>query len=848
MVQAVVSSLQSASAIDSRVAEIIESAIGRLQHGKRVEIEDLVAEHPEHAAKLRELLPTVLTMVRLGDATSDLAEPPNALNGDASRRLGDFRIVRELGRGGMGVVYEAEQISMGRHVALKVLPFVALAHENSLQRFRNEVRAAAALDHPNIVSVYSVGEERGVHYYAMQLVRGRSLAELIEERKRSDISGQLSVEQSSDALATDNGQLPTDTQSVAAISTIPHSSNRGDYKTAARLGRQAAQALQHAHDQGVVHRDIKPSNLLVDDNEKLYVTDFGLARIEADASLTTTGDVIGTLRYMAPEQALAKRVVVDHRADVYSLGATLYELLTLEPVFAETDRAELLRRIAFDEPWPPRRLDRRIPAELEIIVLKAMAKSPEDRYQTVDQLAEDLQAFLDNRPIKAKSPTVLQRIMKWSRRHVAAVWAVAAILFALAVTLVMANVRIAKWYQEARRQEQSARAVSDFLTEILATANPNRAKRSDYTVRELLDDFSNSLGEQFLDQPEVEATLRLTVASAYHGLGLAEQADPHFKKALELRRGAFDVDSVGVADVLTGYAWNLYDLGRPDLAFSLLEQAFAIYRRNGNPPEQTLSAMTTMHNFLSWNYDFEKADALAEEALKIAGDLDSVQIPCVANFAHGLARSKLGQGDYVAAEALARKAVSLHRRLQGDHHPETGWGLTVLGLTLRQQMKLAEAESAQREALMIFRRNYDDAHKSVQCVLIRLARVLAAQGNLQQAKSMRDEAIAGCDQAIRKEIAIDTTLAWYLATDNINELRDGASSLRFAKYDCKMGNYRDPNNLGILAAAYAEIGDFESAIKWSEKAIGLTTSDKQRDELSKRLDRYRQNEPWRIDY
>jgi hypothetical protein len=185
----------------------------------------------------------------------------------------------------------------------------------------------------------------------------------------------------------------------------------------ARLGIQAAEALEHAHQLGVVHRDVKPGNLLVDERGSLWVADFGLAQFQNDARLTQTGDLVGTLRYMSPEQALAKRVVVDHRTDVYSLGATLYELLTLRPVFPGGDRQELLRQIAFEEPQPPRKVKRAIPAELETIVLKALEKNPADRYATAEELGADLRRFLEDRPILARRPGLAERARKWSRRH-----------------------------------------------------------------------------------------------------------------------------------------------------------------------------------------------------------------------------------------------------------------------------------------------------------------------------------------------------------------------------------------------------------------------------------------------
>jgi tetratricopeptide (TPR) repeat protein len=204
---------------------------------------------------------------------------------------------------------------------------------------------------------------------------------------------------------------------VAGLSTERSKRSAEHFRAVARLGIQAAEALDHAHQLGIVHRDIKPANLLVDDAGRLWVTDFGLAQMQSDVRLTMTGDLVGTLRYMSPEQALAQRVVVDHRTDIYSLGATLYELLTLTPALNGNDRQELLRQIAFDEPVPPRRLDRSIPQELETIVLKAMERNPGDRYATVLELADDLRRFLEDKAILAKKPTLWQRLAKWTRRH-----------------------------------------------------------------------------------------------------------------------------------------------------------------------------------------------------------------------------------------------------------------------------------------------------------------------------------------------------------------------------------------------------------------------------------------------
>jgi tetratricopeptide (TPR) repeat protein len=268
----------------------------------------------------------------------------------------------------------------------------------------------------------------------MQFIDGRTLAELIAELR---CGGRPAPAEQQPTTPHVPGQPPPAAQTAAraAAATEPAPRDRAYFRRIAGLGVQAAEALDHAHAAGVVHRDVKPANLLLDGHGKLWVTDFGLAHCQSAASLTATGDLVGTLRYMSPEQALAKRVVIDHRTDVYSLGATLYELLTLRPVFDGTDRQELLRQIAFDEPLPPRRLSRAIPAELETVVLKALEKNPADRYGTAQEVANDLGRFLADEPIRARPPSAAQRLRKWGRRHPAAVAAAAAALAAAVLAL-----------------------------------------------------------------------------------------------------------------------------------------------------------------------------------------------------------------------------------------------------------------------------------------------------------------------------------------------------------------------------------------------------------------------------
>ncbi len=371
--------------------EALEHYLAALQEGHRPSREAFMAEHPDLSDDLARCL-DVLEFIQsaAGGATpgpqsspSDDALPPDTI-------LGDYRLIREAGRGGMGIVYEAEQVPLARRVALKVLPFVAALDAKLVQRFRIEAQLAAQLNHPHIVPVYAVGSERGFHYYAMRFIEGQSLAAVIRERQRLE---RPSVEPPSAPRA------------------------RIFARAVASIGLQAAEALEHAHSLGVLHRDIKPGNLLLDETGSLWVADFGLARLRDDPGPTQTGDLLGTLRYMSPEQVLARRGVVDQRSDVYSLGVSLYEALTLRPAFDGKDQQALLQQVLFDEPTPPRRIDPTIPKALETVILKAMTKEPAGRYATSAEFADDLGRFLADTPVLARPQSVVDRTVKWARRH-----------------------------------------------------------------------------------------------------------------------------------------------------------------------------------------------------------------------------------------------------------------------------------------------------------------------------------------------------------------------------------------------------------------------------------------------
>ena len=354
-------------------------------------------------------------------------------------------MIREIGRGGMGVVYEAEQLSLGRRVALKVLPFAAMLDKQQLTRFKNEARAAATLDHPNIVAIYSVGVERGVHYYAMQLIEGQSLAQVVEQlraREREQESSRAAVSESRSVTVSQSTASPARgahpilrTVALPLLSTaprlqLPANTSAPSPSSASKRPKPSTTPTKTASSTATSSRPTCWSTTPANSGSPTSAWPAS----KHDAGMTMTGDILGTLRYMSPEQALAKRVVVDHRSDIYSLGVTLYELLTLQPAFTGDDRQELLRQIAFEEPRKPRQINARIPQDLETIILKAIEKNPADRYATAQELADDLRRFLDNKPIAARRPTLLLRARKLISRHrVAAAMIVAAAGFLLVI-------------------------------------------------------------------------------------------------------------------------------------------------------------------------------------------------------------------------------------------------------------------------------------------------------------------------------------------------------------------------------------------------------------------------------
>jgi serine/threonine protein kinase/Flp pilus assembly protein TadD len=388
-------------------------------------------------------------------------EQPN--DSSLGKRLGDFDLLREIGRGGMGVVYEARQVSLKRRVALKVLPPALGMSGQAKQRFEREAQAAAKLHHTNIVPVYAIGEAEGHHFYAMELIEGQSLEQVLQQLADEGANPLLAETVTKAASALRTQPATTSESELATTSAGDATTSLGDtsagsrpwFDTVAKLIADVASALDYAHGRGVIHRDIKPANLMLSSEGTLCITDFGLARVLQEPGMTVSGSLLGTPAYMSPEQIAAGRVRLDHRTDVYSLGAVFYELLTLRRAFTGTTHEAIFSAIMGKEPRSPRKCNAKIPQDLETICLKAMEKDPDRRYATAGEMAQDLQRYLHGYLIAARRASLLRRTSKWIRRH-------PTLSVALIAALVITVTGMVAWRTAGERSAESARrAVSE---------------------------------------------------------------------------------------------------------------------------------------------------------------------------------------------------------------------------------------------------------------------------------------------------------------------------------------------------------------------------------------------------
>jgi len=600
---------------------------------------------------------------------------PNAAGRRRGDVLGDFEIIGEIGRGGMGVVYRARQLSLNRIVALKVLPNTLGQTAKAVTRFKKEARAAAKMHHTNIVPVYSQGEHEGHFYYAMELVDGNSLAEVIRDdpaRVRPGCQSHAHRRDGSDArIEEETSSGPRSSTAEGGQASLPrHAASAGDAPSTAdirsvRLRRQwgrlallvsgAAEGLTHAHKQGVIHRDIKPQNLMLGTDGCLHIMDFGLARLLDEPSVTVTGEMLGTPAYMSPEQVGADRKKIDHRTDIYSLGVTLYELLTGRRPFEGATREQTIARIYADEPRPPRKLNPQTPIDLDTICMRAMEKDPRRRYQSAAEMAADLRRFAEDRPILSRRVSPIEKAVKWVRRHPA----MTAIIF-LGLTIA---VGASLWtMQTIKDRHLRATALADEAFELLAFGDyrdptPARAKLAE--ARPLGPDETKYLRamalSHVLDNPKLSVELLITALKRE-----PNNADLMCLMAWALRRDGQTSTArlwIDRAEAAGGpkTAWGSFFLGQTLVRFDP-ERAVDAYRQATQRRDQYVQAQVHLGRALNhWMYHNRQLVKL-DELLKLNEGLTALESAC------SLQQSK----------AYPRYLLSIAHRLAGEIYERNG--------------------------------------------------------------------------------------------------------------------------------------------------------------------------------
>jgi eukaryotic-like serine/threonine-protein kinase len=625
----------------------------------------------------------------------------SASEGDSrkNRTLGDFRILQKIGEGGMGTVYAAEQISLKRRVALKVLSSHLSLSDAGVRKFRREAEAGGRQSHPGIVSVYAVGEEEGVHFIAQELIEeGRTLADRLDELRRE----------------------------------TEHPS--GYFREVAQLIIEVAEALSHAHASKVIHRDVKPSNILLTPDGVPKVSDFGLAKVEDALALSRTGDFVGTPYYTSPEQAASRRIGIDHRTDIFSLGATLYEALTFSRAFNGDTSQQVLKKILLDDPVDPRKIRSRVPRDLSVVCLKALEKKPERRYQSMSAFADDLRRFLGNEPILAKPQGPVTFAVKLVKRHpvISASGAVALVAFVIVcflllkistknVDLKLALDQKSQALDEARRERERAsdesgkakteaaitQTVLDFIVSLFESTNPATARGAEVTAKEILDRGVAKIADRFDDQPKIRARLLSTMGVFCNLLGQLSDAEPLLREVLEIYRGELKEDLYGTLSALNDLAVLLLGQGRYSESEPLfresLERACPLL---GEDDPGVLEIQANLVQLLTNLGRFEEAVPLARETLEKSrttfGEDHSLSLGLLIN----LATLQYSRGRYVEAESIFREGLEKCRRSLGEDSRRTisyqaGLGAVYVALRRYDEAEPLLVESLEKRRLVL---------------------------------------------------------------------------------------------------------------------------------------------------
>lgn len=662
-------------------------------------------------------------------------------------RIGEYRLLRLLGQGGMGVVYEAEQQSPRRLVALKVMRQGHFVDDPHTRLFHREAETLGRLKHPGIAAIYESGHtEDGHDFFAMELVQGQDLDAWLEDR--------------------------------------PTPISRSELELRLKVFREICEAVNYAHLRGVIHRDLKPSNIIVTDEMASHsesavvpfpgvkVLDFGLARImdaevQGESLLTEAGTIKGTLQYMSPEQARGDANAIDVPTDVYGLGMILYEMLTLQRPYDLT-RSGISQAIRVVCETPPRPLaqvwsgTKKPDPDLDTIVRKALDKEPKRRYASAAALSEDVERYLASQPIEARPPSTTYLARKYVQRHrlgVAVAAAAVLTLVAFTATMTVQAQRIARERDRASREAAVATSVSDFLVDLFNVSDPSETQGKPVTVRELLDKGARDI-KALVDHPEVQARLMTTMGRVYSGLGLDQQASSLLAAAASIQQQTLGPNSPETLAAFTALASQYDREGRYEPAEEILRRTIqASHRALGSEDQVTLDARIALASVLADENRLAEAGALDEALLNSSRRLYGYYNATTLRVMRSLSDVYARDGRLADAVKLDQRALTISRRLNGENHPTTLRAMVDLSDEYKQLGRLDEAEPLGREALEASRRVMGAENPQTAATAYNLARILARRGENDEALTLIRQALGpGIRDAYARTLPADPDL------------------------------------------------------------------------------------------